>query len=150
MALGKRSFLIWAPPLQICVRHMGMDETSREHGGSVRELHDPSKRLSASAAAGLMRAGERNGRADKAWALTESIASTALHLSLEGGWGGGAQKAEGDYFRKLRRGGKSANGCWKVFPPLYVTLLCAEVESTPRKRLARGMCLASAKHTRAL
>lgn len=55
----------------------------------MREWHDPSTWLSASAAAaGLMLAGEGNGRADKVWAPTESIEPTALHLSLEGGWRG--------------------------------------------------------------
>lgn len=61
------------------------------HGGSVREWRYPSTWLSASAAAaaaGLMLAGEGNGRADKVWAPTESIEPTALHLSLEGGWRG--------------------------------------------------------------
>lgn len=66
-----------------------MDERSGGgHGGSVREWRDPSTWLSASAAAGLMLAGEGNGGADKVWAPTESIEPTALHLSLEGGWRG--------------------------------------------------------------
>lgn len=56
----------------------------------MREWHDPSTWLSASAAAasGLMLPGEGNGGADKVWAPTESIEATVLHLSLEGGWRG--------------------------------------------------------------
>lgn len=43
-----------------------MDEKSGGRGGgSVREWRDPSTGLSASAAAGLMLAGEGNGEADK-------------------------------------------------------------------------------------
>lgn len=46
---------------------------------------DPSTGLSASAASGLMLAGEGNEGADKVWAPAESIEPTALHLSLKDG-----------------------------------------------------------------
>lgn len=89
---GEAIFLDFTPPLQISVCSIEMDEGMvggwGGHGRSVREWHDPSTWLSASAAAsGQMLPGEGNGGADKVWAPTESIEVTVLHLSLKGGCG---------------------------------------------------------------
>lgn len=85
---GKRSFLIWPLHSRSVYWIWRWMKRAGRTWRFYEEWCDPSTGLSASAAAGLMLAGEGNGRADKVWAPTESIEPTALHLSLKGGWRG--------------------------------------------------------------
>lgn len=87
----KRSFLI-VPLLSRSVYRVWMDDEMNggEHAGSVRKWLYPSTGLSASAAAGLILAGEGMEGLIKC-GLQQSIEPTAAvicNMSLEGGWRG--------------------------------------------------------------